>query len=379
MRRHDRAAASLLAAVAATLLALAWQAATVEFNYAGDWSALYYTGERCRIPPALEAERIYRIAGSSGYDGQFYHFIAHDPLARRGFSAYVDNPRIRWRRILVPALAHLLAAGDDDYVDSLYAALLLAAVFAGVWWLSRWAVAEGLSPWLGMAFLLTPATLISLDRATLDGALAALTVGLLAVRGRWRYAVLAATPLVRETGLLLVGGFILAEAIARRWRSAALSAATLAPFALWWGYVSAHTAPDLTSHVAPVPLAGILYRATHPVVYELASAWVRKAAVLDYLAFLGVLACYALLWRLRRADGAWLAAAAFCAALLFVAHPQVWAEAYAFGRVASPLLILVAAMSLRARWWWGLAPMAMVLPRVFWQLAPQFWGVVRSL
>jgi len=27
----------------------------------------------------------------------------------------------------------------------------------------------------------------------------------------------------------------------------------------------------------------------------------------------------------------------------------------------------------------GLAPLAMVLPRVFWQLAPQFWGVVRSL
>lgn len=373
-----RWSASLLCATAATLLAFGWQALTVEYNFRGDWSALFHTGERCRIPPALEAEKVYRFPSSGGYDAQFYHFIAHDPLARRGFDVYVDNPRMRWRRILVPGLANGLATGQDDYVDSLYFGVLLASVFAGSWWVSRWAVALGFTPWLGFAFPLVPGTLISLDRGTVDITLAALTAGFAAQRGLGFYAVLASAPLARETGILLVAGFVLAEALTRNWRRVALGASTLLPFAVWWIYVALHTSPDLTSHLSPVPFGGILHRAMHPVSYELVSPWVRRAAVLDYVGFLGVCLCFPLLWRLRDRDRLWIASAAFCGALAFVGHPQVWAEAYAFGRVASPLLLLVTLMALRKRWWWGLAPLAMVLPRVLWQLGPQFFGIVRG-
>jgi hypothetical protein len=374
-----RRGASLLCAVAATLAALGWQALTVEFNFRGDWSALFYTGERCRIPPALESEKVYRFRDSAGYDGQFYHFIAHDPLARRGFAGFVDNPRMRWRRILVPGLANLLAFGDDDLVDSLYAAVLLASVFAGTWWTSRWAVASGFSPWIGFGFLLVPATLISLDRGTVDIALAALAAGFAAQRGWGLYVVLAAAPLARETGLLLIAAYVLAELLARNWRTGAAGAATVVPCLGWSMWVATHTAPDLTSHLSAVPLGGIIYRLAHPVSYELVSAWVRKAAALDYLAFLGILLCFPLVWKFRGSDRVWLAAALFCAALLFVGHPQVWAEAYAFGRIASPLLISVAMAGLARRSWWGLAPLAMVLPRVLWQLGPQWNGILRAL
>src|SRR6266545_2530619 len=76
----------LTVAGAALALALAWLWATVELNYGGDWTALYYTGDRIVLPPALAAEEnVYRFAGSAGYDGQFYHLIAHDPLLRHGF------------------------------------------------------------------------------------------------------------------------------------------------------------------------------------------------------------------------------------------------------------------------------------------------------
>jgi hypothetical protein len=373
--------AALVCAVAATGVALAWQALTVRANFAGDWSAFYYTGAFSRVPSPLAAERLYTIPGSAGYDGQYYHFIAHDPWLRRGFAAYVDNPGMRWRRILVPGLAALLSGFDDDYTDSLYAVVLLASVFLGAYWLSRWCAEHGYSPWLGMGFLLAPATPISLDRATVDVALAALTVGFALHPGPALYGILAAAPLARETGLLLIAAQAACAAGRRRWREVAWSVLAALPFFAWAWYVGARTAPDLTSHTAPVPFGGIVGRALRYAPYALDTAWLRRAAALDYLAFLGlcaglVLACVPALR--RRTGRVELAALAFSAALVFVSQPQVWAEAYAFGRIASPLLILLALEALRDRWWWGMAPLACVLPRVLWQLGPQFWGVLRG-
>jgi hypothetical protein len=374
-----RRVACLLAAAVTMLAALGWQALTVHVNYRGDWSALFYTGDGTRVPPAIADEGVYTFPDSQGYDAQYYHFIAHDPWLRRGFAPFVDNPRMRWHRILLPGLASL---AGDDYVDSLYCVLLLACVFAGAYWLAAWCVECGYRPRWGVAFLLLPATLISLDRATVDVALAALTVAFALYRGRALWVVLAVAPLARETGLLLTAANAACSARERHWRAVGWSAAALLPCALWWAYVAQATAPDLTSHLAPVPFGGIWYRLTHPVMYETSSAWLRKAAALDYIGFLGACAAIALavVAALRTKGGRLeIAALAFAAALVFVGQPQVWAEAYAFGRVAAPLLLLLALVAVRDRWWWGLAPVAMVLPRVLWQLAPQFKAVLRGL
>jgi len=238
---------------------------------------------------------------------------------------------------------------------------------------------------LGLGFLLAPATLISLDRATVDVALAALTIGILFYGDRDRseassplvYLVLAAAPLARETGVLLIAAFALWSALAGRGRAVAWSALSALPFLAWWWYVDRHTTPDLTSHLSLTPFGGMAQRAMHPLVYPVTSAWLRKAAMFDYLAFLGVCVAFVLaLMRPRSLAG--MIALIFCAALVFVSQPQVWAETYAFGRIASPLLIGLALIALRERWWWGLAPVGMALPRVLWQLAPQLRGILRG-
>jgi len=369
--------AALACAAAAAAAALGWQALTVHANFGGDWSAFFYTGAFCTVPPPLAVERIYTFPGSAGYDGQYYHFIAHDPWLRRGFAVYVDNPRMRWRRILVPGLAALASGFDDDFTDSVYAAVLLGWVFLGAYWLGRWGAEHGYSPWLGMGFLLAPATLVSLDRATVDVALAALTVGFALFRGPALYGILTAAPFARETGLLLIAAQAACAAWQRRWRAMLWSAAAALPFLGWAWYVSRRTAPDLTSHLGPIPFAGILYRVLRYAPYSLDTAWLRHAAALDYLAFLGLCAGLALAVP-RRPDRLGMAAAAFAVALIFVSQPQVWAEAYAFARIASPLVILLALLALRDRWWWGLAPLACILPRLLWQLEPQFRGVLRG-
>ena len=80
----------------------------MHFNYAGNWTALFMTGDLSPTPPA-ELPRTYVFPGSYGYDGQFYRYVAHLPWFRADWARYFDSPRMRYYRILVPALAWLSA------------------------------------------------------------------------------------------------------------------------------------------------------------------------------------------------------------------------------------------------------------------------------
>jgi hypothetical protein len=370
----------------AMLLALSWQWLTVQFNAAGNWTVLYHTGERSTLPPQLAVEDIRQIPESSGYDGQFYHYIAHDPFLTRGLQAYVDNPRLRWRRILLPGLAWLLAFGSDDFVDSVYFGLVLASVFAGAYWLSAVALDHGKPAWLGLLFLAVPATVVSLDRMTVDGTLVALALGVLYVAPQPRSAglwiLLASTPLVRETGVLLVLAFALHCAAQKHWRRAAFSVASLAPFALWTLYVHSKTAADQTTWTAVIPFAGLLTRTLHPVQYSIESVWLQWAAVFDYLALLGLWLAIVLALRLSASRLTSWAAWSFVALAAVLTKLDIWADAYAFGRTLSPLLVFLAVDGL-SRPWRGLVvsvlPIAMMLPRILLQFSPQWKGVLHGL
>src|ERR1041385_915357 len=151
-------------ALAAVLAVWLWQLATVHFNYGGNWTALFCTAPDWRIPPFLLGENIFKFpAGSLGYDGQMYHLIAHDPWMHRGAVAAMDDPALRYRRILVPMLAWLLALGRDSAIHAAYFAVILGFVFLGVYWLARVMAIRGRHPAWGLMFLLMPATLVSID------------------------------------------------------------------------------------------------------------------------------------------------------------------------------------------------------------------------
>jgi hypothetical protein len=370
--------APLVIATLCTGAVLLWQFLTIRYNCGGDWSALYYTGAYVQVPPAIADEQIYRFAGASGYDGQFYHFIAHDPFLRHDTAPYVDNPRLRWRRILVPALAWLAALGQSDFVDSAYDAVVLVFVFLGTYWTGRYLVRCNLPPAWSAAFVLVPAVLVSIDRATVDVALAALCAGfaLYAVaEPSWKiYPILALAPLARETGLCLIAAFAAVELWNRHWRGALLAVAAALPFLAWLLFLNAHTAPDLTVFASAIPLKGLIARTLHPIQYSTATAWLMKAAALDYLAVLGI--WVALVAAVLSRDAA---ALAFAAVAVFLAQPQAWGDAYSFGRTLSPLLLCVALAGARRRAWWTLAPIVLVLPRVFFQLLPQLRGILRSV
>ncbi len=355
-------------------------------NYQARWNALFCTGAELTQPPELAGEHIYLFPDSKGYDGQMYHYIAHDPFFIRGFDAAVDAPRMRYRRILVPLAAHWLAFGNDDRVDGAYAGVILLAVFGGGYWLSMYCSLLGYRAAWGLAFVLIPATLISMDRMTVDAALATLCVAfaVFVLRGSlWGlYAVLVAAALVRETGFALIAAYVIWLASQRRFRQAALFLTTAIPALAWYLFVLFNTDPEGFEGLSLIPFQGIAQRIVSPYKYQF-SAWINAAStVLDYAALAGMLLAVVLvvqtIW--RREWGPLQAAACLFALLaMFLYSPGAWTEVYAFGRTLSPLLVFVALAGVQQRDWIRILPLCLVIPRTLIQLAPQLSGVLHHL
>ena len=371
-------------ALAAVLGMWLWQFATVHCNYGGNWTALFNTAPDWKRPAFLGSEDVYTFPpGSLGYDGQMYHFIAHDPLMRRGAASAMDDAALRYRRILVPALAWTLALGRDSAIHAAYLAVILAFVFLGVYWFARVTRRQGRHPAWGLMFVLMPATLVSMDRMTVDVGLAALTVGfVLFCDSKWKVLpILACAALTRETGLLLTAGYGVFLLSRRRFADLVLAGASTVPAIVWYAYVARHTPPEPLSGIGSlIPLAGWIERVAHPVVYALPH-WQALAAVeLDYVALMGVALMLGhsvwLAWTRR-----WNARAAaiyiFAAAIVFIGSQSVWEDAFSYGRVITPLMVLLAGEDARPRL--AFAPVALVDARIGLNFLKQIIGVASHL
>ncbi len=97
----------------------------------------------------------------TGYDGEFFYFIAVDPIHAR---YYVDDAPYRYTKILYPMLARLIALG---YVDAVPYTLLLInwlAAALGTVFLAAWLRRQGTSPWFALAYGLYPGIFIGVQR-----------------------------------------------------------------------------------------------------------------------------------------------------------------------------------------------------------------------
>lgn len=396
--KADEAKSQLRVSLAWALLAVAlptlWQFLTVHYNRQDNWTALFCTGGRVRVPPQL-APTTYRFANSAGYDGQMYRYVAHDPLGQSGFKQYIDSPVLRYRRILIPALAFALAAGRQEWVDQSYIVVIAVFVFAGSCWLSRWAAVHGLDPAWGLMFLLTPATLISMDRMTVDVATAAFTVGLAyyaTIRSTVRlYCVLVLACLTRETGALLLAAACTYELWSGRFGRAVFCATACIPMLLWYLFVSTHL--QVAGAGLEVPRWaesnlkwGIVGRMLDPHRYPLPPALEALTRSLDVIALLGIIVAIALSLMLVyqcSPDPLRMTGALFAIVAVLMTRPRYWDECYSYSRVFTPLLIATALSAVNAKGrmpgWWLLFPAALVDLRIGLQLGPQALGILKGI
>ena len=370
-------------AALATLAALAWVVIDVQLCNGGEVNGLFYVGQNAKLPADSTGNRTHRVRDPIGYDGEFYYLIAHDPLNQHGYLQYVDTPRYRWRRIGLPGLAHLLALGSDPWIDRMYVALQLAFTFIGSYWLAAYSQRCGWSALCGLCFLAIPAVSVSLDRMTVDLPLAALCVGLLNFASRadrlWPvYAILAAAPFFRETGVLLIIAWCGFRALRRDLRGTAAGAACAIPAVIWWLYVASHTIPDLVSFAA-VPFTGLVTWTAHALASPSAVYGPRANAVFELAALVGIWLAFGLslsvVVRSVRDLKSWgpaeWMAITFAAFASLIGYQDIWASAYGIARTLSPLLIALAAIALRDRKLLFASPLLLTVPRIALQLAAE--------
>ena len=200
-----------------------------------------------------EISSIDRWQSAVGYDGQFYYFLAVDPLRAHEyigeFAGYV------YSRPLYPALSSLLGLGRADAVAYSMLAINLVAVMATTLGLAVWLRRHGVSPWLSLVYGTSPAVVFSVFRDLTEPLAYALVLGgflLFDPRRRNRLiasaAVFALAVLTRETvavfpavcALALLAGWPEPRrrnfAVLRRWALAfAFVAAAVLPLFLWRG------------------------------------------------------------------------------------------------------------------------------------------------
>lgn len=380
----------VFASLSATAI-LAWQELVVRFRYQGLQTGLFCTGSRFPVPPPLSAGT-YVFQNSSGYDGQFYRYVAHDPFFRRGFDRYIDDARDRYRRILVPFMAWAMSGGQDGFVDSAYQLSVVAFCALGVYWTCCWLLLSRCPPaWGTVAFLLLPGTLASVDRMLVDGPLCALFAGYMyySRRGRWNalYAIAAVAPLIRETGILILAGILAAAILEKRWRRVAVFATAAIPALLWFLYVAAHTRPSSAMSIVQRPVIGLFLRLfTIPHNYAGLNESLRIfMQTVDSLSMAGYILCLAMaakwLWTRRTEGGSALNITVACFLLLGLAlgHPVHLLTAYGYGRPLSPLILWVVLVALASRKWAALVPPMLVSGGVVIYLVHSTLRVIETL
>jgi hypothetical protein len=360
------------------MLAFGWQVFTVQRNYGGNWTALFCAGEQLQLP--ADFAHVYRFKASKGFDGIYYYLMAHDPLMRTEVSRAVEYPGLRYRRILVPAFARVAALGNPEWIAPAFLLVNLIFVFAGTWWSSRFFEYAGAHPAWGLLFLGLPATMVSLDRMTVDLAFSALVIGALVewrLGGRWRVILLLAMAcLARETGVLVVAAFVLHYAFRRRWLDVALVAASAVPFVAWSLYVNSMHAPAFRYWLPDAPFAYTIQVLFGPSRYTFTPLVNMAVRAFDLLALAGVAGAF---WWARpgrscRENPAMLTAALFMFLGVYLFALDEWTHVYDFGRVLSPMLAIVAFRAVAAKRWYALGAVAAVSIRVAVQLAPQLLG-----
>lgn len=374
--------APLAAALLCSALGLSWQLLTVHFNYGGNLTALFCHGSQYPVPAGLAFEHIYVFPDSGGYDGQSYHYMAHDPFDRSDIGRAVPDPSLRYPRILLPGMAYLIAFGRAPWIDVSYLLCELIFLGLGAWWLAQLLERAAINPWFAVLYVTVPVAIVSLDRMLVDLAAASLALGFAVYIDSdrpWKlYLIVAAAALCRETGYLLFGAYALRLLSLRQYRQTAIFATALLPAMIWTLWVRSELPGG---HVygprSLFPFRGMLDAIAHPRHYRFSPVAVFVIRSLEYVQLGGIILSIVLAFGHLRKLGLDVKrnACFLWACFAIILPPGVYDDPFAGARILAPMLLFQFLEGGRLT----RLPLLLVTPRVWLQLTPQALGILRGL
>lgn len=211
------------------------------------FSRLYFPGRANPLSASLTAT-------IQEYDGQYFYFMAFDPLLSRfrrdpeKYRWFIDEPAYRYHRVGFPLLVRLFSFGRPGSFPAAAVWLIVAAVAAGTFLLGRILLLLGQSPFWAALYPLIPGFHLSLYFGLPEPVAAAFLLAGAYFYLRRKAALaamfLAGSLLIRETGILLVAALAAFELFRKKdvRRSLVLGCALL-PLALWRGFVTLRLFP----------------------------------------------------------------------------------------------------------------------------------------
>jgi hypothetical protein len=238
-------------------------------SYYGDITGFLWASNRDAAMVAHLESQVGRpvvLIDGTGHDGQYFFLQAIDPWLLHPDEGlqFLDFPTYRAQRMLYPVIAGLGGLLQPPQILWGLVMTNLLAMAAGSWGLGRVAAGMGMSPWLGLAFVLNPGLIfeMAIDGGALLG-LALAVWALVAIQDhRWviAAALLTGAILARETLILVaVGAFAYVWWKERRRRLSLVVAPGLAA-AIWWLVVrkQLENLPSPTStKTLDIPLRGL--------------------------------------------------------------------------------------------------------------------------
>jgi hypothetical protein len=194
-------------------------------KYRGNPSVLIKAGARFAAPNLLpHGVAIFPV---NGYDGQFFFYLAQDPLLEgraatpdQVHSAHIDTVAYRYQRILLPVLGWLTSWGDPDVLQWTLPLINLLAVLGPGYLIARFLARRGRSPWWSLVFMLSLGMMAGFVNDLSDPLAAGLFVAGVVwwLEGSSTLAVVAltASPLARELYIVPVCLVCLTELVRRR-------------------------------------------------------------------------------------------------------------------------------------------------------------------
>jgi hypothetical protein len=332
------------------------------YRPAAGLTALEFFGERFapRRLKRLKTVPIYTLKDSWGYDGQFYAQLAvagnpFDPELRTA----LDAPAYRSKRILLPALAHVVGLGRPSWVLNVYAVsnllcwLVLAALTAR-WWFPPTDL-QNLLRWTGTLF--SAGMVVSVTRSLTDApALLCVACGvrwLETERFKLGSCALALAGLVRESSIIYATALIPTHDAGRAvWGRRGLAIiAVIAPTAVWGSMLVLHfRGSGSVEQAFGLPFASLIGK-----VRDIAALWrLHGFASIDneLWAVLALTVQCAFIALYRRPQRHWWRIGATSSLLFVVLGPAVWeGTPSAAARAVLPLTLAFNVLVPRTRAW----------------------------
>ncbi len=207
-------------------------------QFGGKLSGFLFTSPVGRCPDVYHDGLLIR--DDSGYDGQFFYYMAIDP--------FIHNPQLyrctgidayRYQRVLFPLVSSALSGGKKERLPIVMLAVNLGAILLGAYFLMRICESAGLHPGAALFLAFSPAPLISLTRSTCEPLYIAALIGAFyfyAVKRHlaWTAAALCLSMFAKELALGTAGILLIFEWVRRRnFKESLWLLAPFAFYALW--------------------------------------------------------------------------------------------------------------------------------------------------